>query len=148
VRTILPVLGQATSADGRHWVHVRLPGRPSGHKGWIAASRTRPATTGWYISVSLSARRVTVHRDGRVERRFKALVGKASTPTPRGHFFVEEALALSSRAAGGPLTRAAGAGMRTTASKQITLKGAQTTRSSPTRRVYTTVKSVDVASRP
>jgi lipoprotein-anchoring transpeptidase ErfK/SrfK len=112
VRTILPVLGQATSADGRSWVQVRLPGRPSGHKGWIPGSQTRPASTGWYISVSLSARRVTIYRDGRVERRFTAVVGKPSTPTPRGHFFVEEALALSSRAAGGPFALASSARSR------------------------------------
>ena len=62
--------------------------------------------------MSLSARRVTIYRDGRVERRFKAVVGKASTPTPRGHFFVEEALALSSRAAGGPFALASSARSR------------------------------------
>jgi lipoprotein-anchoring transpeptidase ErfK/SrfK len=112
VRTLLPVLGSATSSDGRSWVHVRLPGRPSGHKGWIPASHTRPASTEWHISVDLSARRVTVYRDGRVERRFKAVVGKPSTPTPRGQFFVEEALSLSSRAAGGPFALASSARSR------------------------------------
>jgi lipoprotein-anchoring transpeptidase ErfK/SrfK len=112
VRTILPVIGEATSADGRSWVHVRLPGRPSGHKGWIPTSQTRFASTGWHISVKLSTRRVTVYRDGRVERRFTAVVGKASTPTPRGHFFVEEALSLSSRAAGGPFALASSARSR------------------------------------
>ena len=112
VRTILPVLGEATSADGSAWLHVRLPGRPSGHTGWIPASRTRSASTGWHISVKLSARRVTIYRDGRFERRFTAVVGKPSTPTPRGHFFVEEALSLSSRAAGGPFALASSARSR------------------------------------
>jgi lipoprotein-anchoring transpeptidase ErfK/SrfK len=112
VRTILPVLGHATSADGMDWLHVRLPGRPSGHKGWIPAPHTRSASTGWYISVSLSARRVTVSLYGGVQRRFKAVVGKPSTPTPRGHFFVEEALSLSSRAAGSPFALASSARSR------------------------------------
>ena len=112
VRTILPVLDEATSDDGRSWVQVRLPGRPSGHKGWIPALQTRAASTGWHISVKLSARRVTVYRDGRVARRFTAVVGKPSTPTPRGHFFVEEALSLSSRAAGGPFALASSARSR------------------------------------
>ena len=109
VRTLLPVLGRATSRDGRSWVHVRLPGRPSGHKGWIPASHTRSAATEWRIWVKLSSRRVTVYRDGRVDRRFKAVVGKPSTPTPRGQFFVEEALALSSFEAGGPFALATSA---------------------------------------
>jgi lipoprotein-anchoring transpeptidase ErfK/SrfK len=112
VHTILPVLGEATTADGRSWVYVRLPGRPSGHKGWIPSAQTRSASTGWHISVKLSARRVTVYRDGRVQRRFSAVVGKPSTPTPRGQFFVEEALSLSSRAAGGPFALATSARSR------------------------------------
>jgi lipoprotein-anchoring transpeptidase ErfK/SrfK len=112
VHTILPVLGEATTTDGRSWVYVRLPGRPSGHKGWIPSAQTRSASTGWHISVKLSARRVTVYRDGRVQRRFRAVVGKPSTPTPRGQFFVEEALSLSSRAAGGPFALATSARSR------------------------------------
>jgi lipoprotein-anchoring transpeptidase ErfK/SrfK len=112
VRTVLPVLGQATSDDGKSWLHVRLPGRPSGHKGWLPASQTRPAATEWHLSVDLSARRVAVYRDGLLERQFKAIVGKPSTPTPRGEFFVEEALALSSPAAGGPFALASSARSR------------------------------------
>lgn len=109
VHTTLPVLGSATSGDGMPWVRVRLPGRPNGHTGWIPATHTRSAATGWHISVRLDTRRVTVYRDGRVERRFRAVVGKSSTPTPRGSFFVEEALALSSRASGGPFALATSA---------------------------------------
>lgn len=109
VRTVLPVLGAARGADGATWVNVRLPGRPSGHKGWIRTDRTRRASTGWHISVGLATRRVTVYLDGRVARRFSAVVGKPSTPTPRGEFFVEETVALSSRDAGEPFALATGA---------------------------------------
>ena len=109
VRTVLPVLGYATSSGGRSWAHVRLPGRPNGHKGWILTNKTRRTSTDWKISISLAARLVTVYHDGLVERRFRAVVGKRSTPTPRGRFFVEEAVALSSRASGGPFALAASA---------------------------------------
>jgi len=109
VRTVLPVLAHATSPDGKDWVRVRLPGRPSGHKGWISTSRTRRTATEWHISLDVSERRVTVYRDGRVERRLRAVVGKRSTPTPRGRFFIEEGLALSRRAAGGPFALATSA---------------------------------------
>jgi lipoprotein-anchoring transpeptidase ErfK/SrfK len=37
------------------------------------------------------------------------VVGKPSTPTPRGNFFIEEALALSSSDAGGPYALATSA---------------------------------------
>jgi lipoprotein-anchoring transpeptidase ErfK/SrfK len=92
VRTVLPVLASAGKDDS--WLRVRLPGRPNGHSGWISTNRTRLTSTEWRIRVALAARRVTVFHAGRVIRRFRAVVGKPSTPTPRGSFFVEEALAL------------------------------------------------------
>jgi lipoprotein-anchoring transpeptidase ErfK/SrfK len=107
VRTILPVLGHGGRGDS--WLRVRLPGRPNSHAGWISAKGTRATETVWRILVSLSARRVTVSNSGRAVRRFRAVVGKPSTPTPRGAFFVEEALALSSDEAGGPFALATSA---------------------------------------
>jgi lipoprotein-anchoring transpeptidase ErfK/SrfK len=107
VRTVLPVLGRA----GRHdeWLRVRLPGRPDGHSGWISANRTRAASTPWRIRVALDSRRVLVLDQGRLVRRFPAIIGKPSTPTPRGSFFVEEALRLRSREAGAPFALATSA---------------------------------------
>lgn len=112
VRTVLPVLGHAGRGRRSAWVRVRLPGRPNGHSGWITTLRTRLTATGWHVSVALSARRVTVYRNGRAKRRFRAVVGKPSTPTPRGRFFVEEALALSPDDAGGPFALATSARSR------------------------------------
>lgn len=111
VRTVLPVLGLRERGSGGRtsWLRVRLPGRPNGHTGWISVRRTRATATDWYLEVKLSARRVTVFRDGRAVRRFSAVVGKPSTPTPRGQFFIEEALALSPYDAGGPFALATSA---------------------------------------
>ncbi|MEA2407956.1 MAG: hypothetical protein QOE69_2075 [Thermoleophilaceae bacterium] len=106
VRTVLPVLGRAARGS---WVKVRLPGRPNGHTGWIRTWQTRPAQTEWQIRVKLSTRQVVVFRDGRVARRFRAVVGTPWTPTPRGRFFVEEAIALSSGDHGGPFALATSA---------------------------------------
>ena len=109
IRTVLPVLGYLTSSGGRSWAYVRLPGRPNGHAGWILTDQTRRTSTDWHISIRLSTRLVTISHDGLVQRRFRAVVGKHSTPTPRGHFFVEEAVALSPRDSGGPFALAASA---------------------------------------
>jgi lipoprotein-anchoring transpeptidase ErfK/SrfK len=108
-RTVLPILGRASSRKRGSWLHVRLPGRPNSHKGWISANRTRLTSTGWRIVVELSTRRVTVYHGDRVRRHFRAVVGKPSTPTPRGSFFIEEALALSSYETGGPFALATSA---------------------------------------
>ena len=104
VRTVLPVVAGGAGA----WVRVRLPGRPNGRKGWIRTDGTRRTSTEWHITLRLSTRRVTAYRDGRAERHFRAVVGAPSTPTPRGHFFIEEAVALPGHA-GGPFALAASA---------------------------------------
>lgn len=108
-RTILPVLGRASHRHSGSWLRVRLPGRPNGHAGWIPTGRTKLTSTPWRIVVKLSTRRVTVYRGGRVNRRFRAVVGRPSTPTPKGSFFIEESLALSAAEPGAPFALATSA---------------------------------------
>jgi lipoprotein-anchoring transpeptidase ErfK/SrfK len=105
-RTVLPVLQRARGADGLTWLKVRLPGRPNGHTGWISQRATTQLTTSWHIVVDRAARTVTVYRAGRVVRVFRAIVGKPTTPTPRGEFFVEEIVQLPSTATGAPFALA------------------------------------------
>ena len=109
VRTVLPVIGHATNWDGRRWLRVRLPGRPSGHTGWIPASQTRSKATPWALVLKLSTRRLTIYEQGRVARRVSVVVGTPSTPTPRGRFFIEEALTMPAGAHGGPFALATSA---------------------------------------
>jgi lipoprotein-anchoring transpeptidase ErfK/SrfK len=108
VRTVLPVLDEATTAGDR-WLKVRVPGRPNGRTGWIPAARTVPETTAWRVVIKLSRRRVTVFHAGRVARTFRAVVGKPSTPTPSGEFFVEEVITVKSGHPGGPYALATSA---------------------------------------
>jgi len=105
-RTVLPLIGHRTGVNGLEWLHVRLPGRPSGHTGWIKQRATVASTTSWHIVVDTSRRRVIVYRNGRPVRIVKAVVGKPSTPTPRGEFFVEEAIQLRAADVGAPFALA------------------------------------------
>jgi lipoprotein-anchoring transpeptidase ErfK/SrfK len=105
-QTTLPVIGHSTGPDGVPWLKVMLPGRPDGSTGWIAAQSTRSLVTGWYIVVDLAGRRVSVYRNGRVVRSFLAVVGKPSTPTPTGRFFVEETVQMAAGHPGGPFALA------------------------------------------
>ncbi len=105
-RTTLPVLARSTGVGGAGWLEVMLPGRPNGSTGWISERGTRELVTPWRLSIDLAARRVTAYRDGRVARRFSAVVGKPATPTPTGEFFVEEALRMQPGEAGGPFALA------------------------------------------
>src|SRR5207237_28514 len=63
---------------------------------------TRLGSTRWRIVVDTSTRRVTVYREGMAVRSFRAVVGKPSTPTPHGVFFVEEVIALPATEPGAP----------------------------------------------
>jgi len=101
-RTTLPVVGRRTGPQGARWLRVRLPGRPNGQTGWIRRSATLRASTPWHLVVDLAARRTTVYHSGHRIRTFPAIIGKPSTPTPRGRFFVEESVAMRARDVGGP----------------------------------------------
>jgi lipoprotein-anchoring transpeptidase ErfK/SrfK len=101
VRTVLPVLGHTGN-----WLHVRLPGRPNGHTGWIRKEATVSSVTPWHLVVEIARRRVLAFRMGHVVKSFAAVVGKPSTPTPLGTFFVEEAIRLSPGAIGAPFALA------------------------------------------
>jgi lipoprotein-anchoring transpeptidase ErfK/SrfK len=105
-QTTLPVIGHSTTPGATAWLKVMLPGRPDGSTGWIAKAGTREFVTGWRILVGLGARRVTVYRDGRRVRAFQAVVGKPSTPTPTGQFFVEETVQMDPGEVDGPFALA------------------------------------------
>lgn len=105
-QTTLPVIAHANGEDGADWLKVLLPGRPNGHSGWITGLSTIPGSTEWSITVHTSARRVSVYRDDLLEHSFKAVVGKPSTPTPHGSFFLEEIVKLGARGIGAPFALA------------------------------------------
>ncbi|MEA2509626.1 MAG: hypothetical protein QOG21_1708, partial [Actinomycetota bacterium] len=100
-RTVLPVL-----AHTHRWLKVRLPGRPNSHAGWIKRTASHLWATDWRIALDLSRRKVVVYRASKPVRTFMAVIGKPSTPTPTGHFFVEESLALGPTDLGAPFALA------------------------------------------
>jgi lipoprotein-anchoring transpeptidase ErfK/SrfK len=100
------VIARKTTREGISWLRVMFPGRPNGASGWIAAQGTRASETGWRLLVDLRVRSVTVFRHSRIVRRFRAVIGKSSTPTPAGNFFVEETLQMSTSEPGGPFALA------------------------------------------
>jgi lipoprotein-anchoring transpeptidase ErfK/SrfK len=86
--TVLLVLAARMGAHGSQWLRVLLDERPNGTAVWINAKNTVVRTDRWRIVVSLARRQVAVFRAGRLERVFRAVVGKPSTPTPAGLFAI------------------------------------------------------------
>jgi lipoprotein-anchoring transpeptidase ErfK/SrfK len=105
-RTVLPVIARAATRSGAQRLRVMLPGRPNGSKGWIAQQGTVATTTSWHLVVRTRSRDVVVYRYGRRVRTFGAVVGKPSTPTPHGRFFVEESVRMIAGSAGAPFALA------------------------------------------
>jgi hypothetical protein len=105
-QTFLPVL----AVDGTgEWLKVLLPGRPEvrhAHTGWIDFQGTVTHSTDWHLVIRTGTRRVIVYHSGHVVRSFLAIVGKPSTPTPHGEFFVEESIKLKPTDIGAPFALA------------------------------------------
>jgi lipoprotein-anchoring transpeptidase ErfK/SrfK len=98
--TTLPVLKQVVTNVA--WIEVLLPGRPNSHTGWIMMNETTMAASPWRITVRLSTRTVQVFERGSLVHSLKAVVGKPSTPTPTGSFYVETVLHLKGSEVGSP----------------------------------------------
>jgi lipoprotein-anchoring transpeptidase ErfK/SrfK len=97
--TTTPIMATA-QANGVEWVRVDLPGRPNSSTGWISTNGVRLSSTPYRIVVDRAARTATLYRTGKLDRRFSVIVGKPSTPTPAGSFYVEETLNVGSGVAG------------------------------------------------
>ena len=85
------VLARWKNAAGNTWLKIRVPERPNGRTGWVRESALGELhTVHTQLRVNKHTLRVTLYDHGR--KRFSARigVGKASTPTPGGHFWIRE----------------------------------------------------------
>jgi L,D-transpeptidase catalytic domain len=80
-------------AEGQEWIEIRLPRRPNGQKGWVRRDLLGPLhTVRTQLRVNRGMLRATLYRGGRVIWTSPIGVGKPSTPTPAGHFYVRDKL--------------------------------------------------------
>jgi lipoprotein-anchoring transpeptidase ErfK/SrfK len=75
---------------GGAWLPVLLPVRPNGSTGWVRSRDVELVQTRYRIEVELAAHRLTVWRDREVVIESAIGVGKDSTPTPGGRYYVKE----------------------------------------------------------
>jgi hypothetical protein len=87
------VLASARVRHGQTWLQVEVPGRPNGRTGWVPrrALGSLHLIDG-YLHVDESKLEATLYRDGKAIFSAPVGVGKASTVTPTGHFYVMEKL--------------------------------------------------------
>ena len=94
-RTVFGVLAVGGTGTAVPWYRMQLPLRPNGAAGYVRADRVRLFTVGTRIEVDLSERRIDFFRDGRRVLRARAAIGKGATPTPVGHYYVNQRLLAS-----------------------------------------------------
>lgn len=70
------------------WLQVMLPVRPNGSTGWIRDDNVELVTSSYSIVVSLSHRTLTIYDNGNEVDSFPVAVGKVSTQTPVGDFYL------------------------------------------------------------
>ena len=100
--TVLPVLHATVNLTGSHWLRVAVSARPNGTTGWVRADAGTITDTPWMIVIHRGQRRAVILRADRIEARLTVIVGKPSTPTPLGRFFVTEKLQLAPGVPEGP----------------------------------------------
>jgi hypothetical protein len=95
------LLREHINASGHRWIEVRIPGRPNGRTGWVR----RGALGGfqlsrWLVMLDRAAERMTVYDNGSARFSAPVGIGKPSTPTPAGHFWIREVFQILDRSSG------------------------------------------------
>lgn len=78
------------------WYHVLIPVQPNGSTGWVKASDVQVTTTNQYLRVTVSQFRLDRYQDGKWTGGVRVAVGKPSTPTPTGLFYIVASQAVPS----------------------------------------------------
>jgi hypothetical protein len=83
--------------QGREWVLVRIPGRPNGRTGWVLRDALGQFNmTHLAVTVNTERMRLYFYDHGKLIWNAPVGIGKPSTPTPTGHFWINEMFALPS----------------------------------------------------
>jgi lipoprotein-anchoring transpeptidase ErfK/SrfK len=88
--TTLSILDRYRGCGGATWYRVRLAHWPNGTTGWVPASAVTTTRLRVKIVVDVSSHKLTLFRAGHVVMSSPAAIGKPSTPTPLGTFFVTQ----------------------------------------------------------
>lgn len=88
---VYPILRSWRDPELHTWLEVRIPMRPNGRRGWVRRSALGPYyRVRTVLVVARRKLRATLYRRGRPILRFPVGIGKPSTPTPAGRFWIRE----------------------------------------------------------
>jgi hypothetical protein len=92
------LLAQRVDASGRVWVRLRVPMRPNGRTGWVLRQALGPFhETHWSVVIDRGRHRLSVYWNGGRRATAPVGIGKPSTPTPAGRFWIREMFPITDR---------------------------------------------------
>ncbi|GLY28219.1 hypothetical protein Kisp02_15840 [Kineosporia sp. NBRC 101731] len=78
------------TAQKGDWLKVHLPTRPNGATGWISVEEVTLSTTPYRLVVSMDEHRLDLIEKGVRVGHYPIGVGKSTTPTPPGEYYLTE----------------------------------------------------------
>jgi hypothetical protein len=85
------LLDRVVDRQKRDWIKLRIPMRPNGREGWVPREALGPLHVNHTLLVVDRPRlRISLFWNGRLRWRAPVGVGKPSTPTPPGRFWIRE----------------------------------------------------------
>ena len=84
-----PLVLVVTEHEG-DWLRVQIPARPNGTEGWVRAGDVTVSSHHFRVEIAVGARMLRAFDGATQIAVTKVVVGKASTPTPTGRFFVTD----------------------------------------------------------
>jgi len=89
---VYPVL-QSRLVHQATWLQIRIPGRPNGRKGWVREEALGPLiVVQTSLRINRTTLKATLYKKGKRIWQSPIGVGKPSTPTPAGQFWIREKL--------------------------------------------------------
>lgn len=90
------------TAEHEGWLRVLIPSRPNNQQGWVRAGDVTRSTHTFRVELDLSDFTLKAYDGAEVFAETKVVIGKATTPTPVGTFYITEALPRGKFNPGGP----------------------------------------------
>ena len=93
--TTLQVIERVQSC-GTRWYRVRVAARPNGATGWISSKDVTTTRLHTRIVIDLSRHHLWLYKRGKIALSSPVAIGKPSTPTPTGSFYVTQRFVVTS----------------------------------------------------
>ena len=85
-----------TDSAGAEWTQIRIPGRPNGRVGWVTRyALGKFQKTRWRVVVNRRHLKMTVYWNGKRRWQRPVGIGKRTTPTPAGRFWIRERFTIA-----------------------------------------------------